>query len=432
MVKKEHMETTTAPKKPLKKERSALLVIFTTVFLDLVGFGIIIPLVGIYGRHYGASTLELAVLGSVYSLMQFFFSPIWGHWSDRIGRRPIMLMSLCGSVASYFLFAFATNLLILIFSRALAGIFAANISTAQAYIADVTEEKDRAKGMGLIGAAFGIGFTLGPPVGGIAAAKLGLAAPGIIAGSFCFLNLIAAYFRLKESLPERVRAHNKAKDEQNAHKKSARLAQFETAKRIAKDPYLFLPVISIFFATFAFSNLEQVFSLFIQTKFSLDTAEAGYRTGMVLMWSGILGAIIQGGLIRKWVPKYGEVKLVIIGLFTQGIAMVLFSESPTYGSFFITAIPLAFGSGLINPTLAALVSKRASANEQGAVIGVKEGLSSLARFFGPFCGLMAFGVKAQYPFFIGGTVVILLALVWMKREGKNARFPTAADSRALP
>jgi DHA1 family tetracycline resistance protein-like MFS transporter len=423
MLKKEHMETAAPPKKPLKKERSALFVIFTTVFLDLVGFGIIIPIVGLYGRNYGASTFELAVLGSIYSLMQFFFSPIWGHWSDRIGRRPIMLMSLCGSTASYFLFAFAHSLWLLILSRALAGIFAANISTAQAYIADVTEEKDRAKGMGLIGAAFGIGFTLGPPLGGIAGAKWGLAAPGIIAGSFCFLNLIAAYFRLKESLPPSVRAHNKAKDEQNAHRKSIRMAQFETAKRIAQDPVLFLPVISIFFNTFAFANLEQVFSLFIQNKFSLPMGEAGYRTGMVLMWSGVLGALIQGGLIRKWVPKYGEVKLVIVGLITLGISMVLFSQSPTYFSLFITAIPLAFGSGLINPSLAALVSKRASANEQGAVIGVKEGLSSLARFFGPFCGLLAFGVKAQYPFYIGGSVVLLLALVWIKREGKNSHSP---------
>jgi MFS family permease len=156
-------------------------VIFTTVFLDLVGFGIIIPLVGIYGRHYGATPLELAVLGSIYSVMQFFFSPVWGRLSDRMGRRPILLLSLLGSTLSYFLFAFSNTLGLIILSRALAGIFAANISTAQAYIADVTPHKDRAKGMGLIGAAFGIGFTLGPPLGGISTAKLGMSAPGLIA-----------------------------------------------------------------------------------------------------------------------------------------------------------------------------------------------------------------------------------------------------------
>ena len=398
----------------VKKDHSPLMVIFTTVFLDLIGFGIIIPLVGIYGRHYGASFFQLAVLGSIYSLMQFFFSPVWGRLSDRVGRRPILLMSLLGSVFSYFLFAFANSIPLLIFSRAMAGIFAANISTAQAYIADVTDAKDRAKGMGLIGAAFGIGFTLGPPLGGISAAKLGLSAPGMIAGSFCALNFIVAYFRLKESLPLEIRQKNLLNKS-----KVSRFAQFQTFKRIAKDSSLFLPVISTFFATFAFSNLEQVFSLLIQSKFSLSTEQAGLKTGMVLMWSGILGAIVQGGLIRKLVPKYGEVKLIIVGLFIQGFAMVLFSHSPTYSAFFFAAIPLAFGSGLINPTLAALTSKRADNHEQGAVIGVKEAMSSLARIFGPFCGLLAFGVKVQLPFYIGALTVTLLALVWIKRELKT-------------
>ena len=400
---------------PAKAAKSPLLVIFTTVFLDLVGFGIIIPLVGIYGRHYGASFFELAVLGSIYSFMQFFFSPIWGRLSDQVGRRPILLMSLLGSTISYFLFAASTHLYFLIFSRALAGIFAANISTAQAYIADITTEKDRAKGMGLIGAAFGIGFTLGPPIGGISAAKLGLAAPGIIAGSFCGLNLILAYFRLKESLPAEVREKNKA-DPTNV---KVRSAQWHTLQRVARDRRLLLPIVSTFFATFAFSNLEQVFSLFIQNKFDLETSLAGYKTGLILMWSGILGAIVQGGLIRKLVPKYGEVKLAICGFFIQGVAMLLFAYSPTYGSFFITAIPLALGSGLINPSLASLVSKRANQDEQGAVIGLKEGMSSLARIAGPFCGLLAFGLKSQLPFYIAAITVITLGFVWVSREPLN-------------
>jgi multidrug resistance protein len=391
-------------------KRSPLIVIFTTVFLDLIGFGIIIPLVGIYGRNYGASTLELAILGSIYSLMQFFFSPIWGRLSDHHGRRPILLMSLLGSVLSYYLFAFSNTLGLLILSRALAGIFAANISTAQAYIADVTKPEDRAKGMGLIGAAFGIGFTLGPPIGGISVSKLGMAAPGIIAGTFCLLNLILAYFRLEESLSPELQA----KARETTHQKG-RLAQFETFKSIRHNRALILAIASTFFATFAFSNLEQVFSLFIQTKFTLPMEEAAYKTGMILMWSGILGAIIQGGLIRRLVPKYGEAKLLTIGLFVQGIAMLMFSETPTYEAFFITAIPLAFGSGLINPTLASLVSKGAAQHEQGAVIGLKEGMSSLARIFGPLSGLLAFGVKAALPFYIGAFTVCTLSVIWIKR-----------------
>lgn len=395
-----------------KASRSAIAVIFTTVFLDLIGFGMIIPLVGIYGRHYGADTIELAILGSIYSIMQFFFSPVWGRLSDRVGRRPILLMSLAGSVVSYYIFAFAQSFAVLLISRALAGVFAANISTAQAYIADVTESKDRAKGMGLIGAAFGIGFTLGPPIGGIAGSRIGLWAPGVIAGSLCLLNLILAYFRLKESLPVEVRLQNQTKKETTG----ARRMQFETLKRVSKDPALFLPVVSTFFATFAFSNLEQVFSLLIQNKFTLITEEAGYKTGVVLMWSGVLAALIQGGLIRRLVPRFGEVRLAIAGFFIQGASMILFSHSPTYSAFFYSAVPLALGTGLINPTLAALVSKRSGANEQGAVIGLKEGLSSLARVFGPFCGLLAFGVQAHLPFYIAAISVFALGIVWLARE----------------
>ncbi len=385
------------------------MVIFATVFLDLVGFGMIIPLVGIYGREYGASGFELAVLGSIYSVMQFFFSPVWGRLSDRVGRRPILLLSLLGSTLSYFLFAAANTLPLIILSRALAGIFAANISTAQAYIADVTSREDRAKGMGLIGAAFGIGFTLGPPIGGISTRELGMAAPGIIAGTLCGLNLILAWVRLRESLPPEIRARN-----QQRRTAKSRLAQWETLKRVARDERLFLPVISTFFATFAFSNLEQVFSLLIQSRFGLSTTDAAYRTGMVLMWSGVLGAVIQGGLIRRWVPRFGEVRLATAGFFIQCAAMVLFAHTPSYPLFFATAVPLALGSGLINPTLAALVSKRSGADEQGEVIGLKEGLSSLARIFGPFCGILAFSQQRELPFYVAAVTVGLLGLRWSR------------------
>jgi DHA1 family tetracycline resistance protein-like MFS transporter len=398
-----------------KSQKSALVVIFSTVFMDLIGFGMIIPLVGIYGRHFGASTLELAVLGSIYSVMQFFFSPIWGRLSDKVGRRPILLMSLLGSAISYYLFSQAQELWLLIASRALAGIFAANISTAQAYIADITPPEDRAKGMGLIGAAFGIGFTLGPPLGGISAAKLGLAAPGLIAGTLCLLNFILAWVRLKESLPDEIKQSNAVRP------RTSRFQQLASIKRIANDPALFLPVISTFFATFAFSNLEQVFSLLIQNQFSLATEEAGYQTGMVLMWSGFLGALIQGGLVRKWAPKYGEIKLVTAGLLIQGFAMVLFSHSPSYSFYFIAAVPLALGSGLLNPSLAALVSKRSSASEQGEVIGIKESLSSLARIFGPFCGLMAFTWNVHLPFYIGAVTVITLSAIWYRYEMSSSK-----------
>src|ERR1700722_14214735 len=191
------------------RKQSPLFIIFTTVLIDLVGFGMVIPLISLYGRHYGASGLQLPILGGIYSLMQFFFAPLWGSLSDRVGRRPILLLSLTGSTLSYLIFGLAPNYTWLLLARAFGGIFAANISTAQAYIADVTTPADRAKGMGLIGAAFGIGFTLGPPIGGIAAAKVGLWAPGLFAALVCGLNLIFAVFKLPESLARDLRSKSR-------------------------------------------------------------------------------------------------------------------------------------------------------------------------------------------------------------------------------
>src|SRR3954447_4701824 len=189
--------------------KPSLLVIFLTVFIDLIGFGIVLPLLPIYSRNFGASGLMIGVIMASFSLMQFFFAPLWGRLSDRIGRRPVLLISLAGSTLSYLIFGLAPNYSWLLIARAFGGVFAANISTAQAYIADVTTPADRAKGMGLIGAAFGIGFTLGPPLGGIASAQLGLGAPGFIAAGICGLNFLLAIFRLPESLPVSSRSKRK-------------------------------------------------------------------------------------------------------------------------------------------------------------------------------------------------------------------------------
>ncbi len=393
-----------------KRGQSPLVVIFLTVLVDLIGFGIVIPLVSLYGRHYGAEAWQLSLLGGIYSLMQFFFAPIWGALSDRVGRRPILLLSLFGSTVSYLIFAFAPGILWLLIARAWGGLFAANISTAQAYIADVTSEKDRAKGMGMIGAAFGIGFTLGPPIGGIASAKLGLWAPGMIAATICGLNLLLAVFRLPESLPPSARQKST----------SFSYAPFPMArvKQILKHPYLAYFLLTFFFFTFAFSNMEQTLSLLFQTQLNLDTGEAGYKTGMVLMVSGLFGALIQGGLIRKLVPKYGEKKLLLVGLVINAFAMAAFPFSPSYGFYFVLALPLALGSSLINPSLSSLISKSASSHQQGSTLGISQGLGSLARAAGPFCGLMTFAYHPAYPYLIAS--IISVWLWWLNRRLKNS------------
>lgn len=396
-------------------KKSPLIIIFTTVCLDLIGFGMVIPLVGVYGRHFGATGFQLAILGAIFSLMQFAFSPFWGSLSDRIGRRPVLLLSLAGSTFSYLAFGLAPNFALLFASRMFAGIFAANISTAQAYIADVTTPAERAKGMGMIGAAFGIGFTLGPPLGGIASAKLGLAAPGIIASLICGINLIAAYFRLPESLGEKLR--------QSAKRRSISPLNFKALNDATRHPLLWALFLMFFFATFAFSNMEQTFSLLFQGKFNLTTEMASYKSGLVLMWAGFLGALVQGGLIRKLVPLYGEYKLLVTGFVLNAASMVLFPFVPTYGLYYFIMTPVAIGQAFINPTLASLISKNAPADEQGGTLGLSQALGSLARAAGPFCGLLTFVVEPYYPFMIAATIscgLIGLALL-LKRRFVNAK-----------
>ena len=385
-------------------KKSPLFVIFTTVLIDLVGFGMIIPLVSIYGRHYGASGWELALLGAIFSLMQFLFAPFWGNLSDRFGRRPILLVSLAGSTVSYFTFGLAPSFAWLFASRAFAGGFAANISDAQAYIADITTPQDRAKGMGLIGAAFGIGFTLGPPLGGIASHWLGLGAPGIIAGTLCGLNLILAYFRLPESLSLEIR-------QSITGRRSLCPVAPRTMKAAFAHPVLWLLLLVYALWTFAFSTVEQTISLLLQAKFVLSTEEAGLKTGLVLMWAGILSAVIQGGLIRKLVPEYGERKLLLAGLLMNALGFGLFPFGPTYGSYYALIILVSGGSALLSPSLSAMISRSAEASEQGAVMGLSQGLASLARALGPFCGLLVFAVDMRYPFLIAG-VTCLALLFW--------------------
>lgn len=396
--------------------KSPLFVIFTTVMVDLIGFGMVIPLVGLYGRHFEASGFQLSLLGGIYSLMSFLFAPFWGSLSDRLGRRPIILISLLGSTASYVLFALADRYELLIVSRALGGLFAGNISAAQAYIADITKPSERAKGMGMIGAAFGLGFTLGPPLGGIASARLGLSAPGWIAASICGLNAIIAYFRLPESLPEEKRGLTSSR--------SLAPLPVKRLKAAAQHPDLWFLLLFFFMVTFAFSNMEQALSLLLQSKFNLETGDAGYKTGLVLMVSGLTGAVIQGGFIRKWVPRFGERRLLMIGLLVNLVLMAVYPFGPTYASYFVLSFFMSFGTSLINPSITSLTSQAVGPSEQGATLGLSQGLGSLARALGPLCGLTVFEIWRGAPFWVASLVYALLilgaAIVWRKAPPHSA------------
>jgi DHA1 family tetracycline resistance protein-like MFS transporter len=401
-----------APKKP----KSPLLVIFTTVFMDLVGFGIIIPLQGIFGQELGATGWTLTAIGISYPLAQFFFSPLWGQVSDRWGRRPILLMSLTGSTLAYLGFAAAIwmrSLEWLIITRFLQGLFAANISAAQAYIADVTPPEKRAGGMAMIGAAFGIGFILGPAIGGFSLKYLGPLAPGLIAFGICALNLGLAWVRLPESLSVSIQLENRLQRFRNYD--PLNIGQLKLA---AKHKYLGLLLAMTFLQITAFGSMEQVFALFFRVHLNLGLEDAGAKTAGALVFVGLVSAIIQGGLIRKLAPRFGERRLLLAGLALFCLGMLFMPYGPTYASYFLILLPLAVGRSLIDPSTSTLISRAASASDQGRAFGTFQGLSSLARVVGPLVGLSVFERHHALPFQLAGLlclVVLIMGLVfWYK------------------
>ena len=363
-------------------KRSPLLVIFVTVFIDLVGFGIVIPVLPFYveGTRFNASPRAVGLLFASYSIMQLIFTPILGRMSDRYGRRPILFFSLLGTSLGFFILGFATTLWMLFAGRIIDGITGGNISTAQAYIADVTTEENRAKGMGLIGAAFGLGFIFGPAIGGILSkwdlnvAGLhvpGIAVPFLFAGLLSRANATLLYF----VLPETVTPYHPAR----ASAATGRWSQLLKAlgqSRLAT-------VLSVYFLFItAFSIMTSSFGLFTLYRFGFDA----HDTGWIFAFVGVIGAVVQGGLIGRLVKAFGEPALVIAGalLFTASLVLIPLT-GPHTGTAALLGLGALFavGNGLATPSLTSLASKSASAGEQGGVLGVTQSVASLARAVGP-------------------------------------------------
>ncbi len=383
-------------------KQTPVYLVLLTVFIDLLGFGIIIPLLPFYAQHFGAAPTVIGLLSSSYSFMQFLFVPFWGRLSDRIGRRPIILMSVTGSFISYFIFGFADSLLILFVSRMLAGFMGANISTAQAYIADTTSFEERAKYMGLIGAAFGVGFMLGPFIGGVMS-KISYGAPGFFASGLSFINAILAYFFLPESI----------RDKSKPARKLA-LMNFTAMRATFHKKGIGNLVLVFFFYTVAFSILYVAFPLFSGQVLKYDAAENGYFFAYV----GMIGIIIQGGVIGKMAKRFGEKSLVVSGLISFLVAMVFVPTVHGLLTLLILATLLAIGSAFITPSLTSLISKYAGTGEQGSTLGVSQSLSSLGRVIGPFWGGFIIGTAGiAWPFYTG-SIMIIVALVLALRVPK--------------
>jgi len=354
-------------------KRSPLIVIFTTVFIDLVGFGIVIPVLPFYaeGTAFNATPRMVGLLFASYSIMQLIFSPVLGRLSDKYGRRPVLLLSIIGTGIGFLILGVAKTVLMLFVGRILDGITGGNISTAQAYIADITTKENRAKGMGLIGAAFGLGFIFGPAIGGILS-QWGIHVPFFFAASLCFANAVLLYFRL----PETVTPDHPAKNQ----------AGGRTWRQVflsLKQPRLASVLVIYFLFIVAFSIMTTTFSLYTMFRFGYDAKHTGYLFAYV----GLIAVVIQGGLIGRLVKRFGELPLVIFGAFCFAISLFAVPfVGPAAGGLaglLIGGGVFSMGNSLATPALTSLASKSVGAEQQGVILGVTQSTASLARAVGP-------------------------------------------------
>jgi multidrug resistance protein len=379
--------------------RGALGVIFLIVFLDMMGAGILIPVIPFVVQPFRSDALTVGLLALAFSAAQFLASPLLGVWSDRRGRRPVLLVCLLGTSLGYFLFGAAHSLAVLFVSRLLAGFAGGSISTAQAYIADVSAPGDRAKNFGLIGAAFGLGFILGPALGG-ALSKVSLSAPAYASGALALVTFAVASVLLKESL---VEAHRRPGGV--TVKDVNPFAQIRGALGRAKFRELMLATFAL---NFGMAGLQTNFAVFTHARFGLDAA----HNAILYSYLGVMATLTQGLLLRKLAPRWGEARLAVWGAIVFGGGFVVLAASGAvwmlYGSVTLTAL----GFGLAGPALSGLVSRRAEAGEQGVLLGTAQSVASLTRVIGPvWAGAVFDRVGTGAPYWTGAAWCALAA-VW--------------------
>jgi MFS transporter, DHA1 family, tetracycline resistance protein len=402
-----------------------LLIAFFTVFLDLLGFGLIIPIQPFLAEAFGATPTVVTLLGASYSLMQFIFAPFWGRLSDRIGRRPVILTSVAISAIGYAAFGFAGSLPGLFAARMISGFGNANIPTAQAIIADTTSGKDRARGMGLIGAAFGLGFIFGPALGGILS-QYSLSAPALAAGALNVANLIFAFFMLPETHPPEAR---------QAAIDSPRLGRVAAARRlIGFHNIAWGSALALVIAT-GFSLMEQVLGLFIEQiwvpgahTLTGDAQRDALRhaaalTSGLLVAIGITSTIVQGGLIGRLSAAFGELKLIRLGTFGLAISFALIplvGHLAIFPLLFVAVILMAVSTSVSTPSLNSLLSRSAPDADQGAALGVSQSASSRGRVIGPATSGALFELHRNVPFVVGAALLFCAGLLsFMLRPAKD-------------
>jgi DHA1 family tetracycline resistance protein-like MFS transporter len=387
--------------------KPSLLIIFLTVFIDLIGFGIVMPLLPLYSSEFGASGWMNGAIVASFSLTQFIFAPWWGKLSDRIGRRPVLLVSNFGSVVAYAMFGYAstfqgqTALWLLLVSRIFAGICGANLSVASAYIADISPPEKRSKSMGLIGMAFGLGFILGPALGSVSVKYFGPAGPGWVAGAICFVNfLFTLSFLLESRKPSSEPQVQRVRLKQWAH--------------TLQHPTVAFLVALYFIATFAFASFEVTIGMLLRDNFGYQAKDIGFY----FTYCGLLSALLQGGGIGPLVKRFGERTLVSLALIIAAVGLLMLPLVGTKGGLLLALGIFALGSGIHRPPLFGLISILTPENEQGATMGVTQSAGSLARIVAPVFATAIYEYSKLLPYMICAVISAvagLVAYVYLKR-----------------
>ncbi|HLZ71395.1 MAG TPA: MFS transporter [Dehalococcoidia bacterium] len=420
--------------------RSPLAVVYLTVFIDLLGFSIILPLLPFYAEHYGATGVWVGALLSAYSAVQFVSAPILGRVSDRVGRRPVLLASLAGSAASLALTGAAHSLWLLLAGRALAGLFGGSIATGQAYVADVTKPADRAKYMGLLGACIGLGFVFGPAIGA-GLSPLGFGAAAFFAAGLAAFNFGFAWFRLPESRPAAPIPRGisgprmPGEGETNPRGIGAvgavrrwRRGRLGALRRPALGRYL----AAIFLTNFAFVGLEATFALFSEKQWGLDAA--GFA--LLFTYIGVIVIVVQGGLIGRLRRRHSEGTLATAGAGLLALMLLLLAVTPNLAFGLLVLTGLGLGQGLVSPMLSTLISHAAGADEQGGTLGLGQSFAAAARAVGPLAAGGLYDLTRSLPYLVGAALTLgaalLLSQAAVAARARDAAAPIGVQVEAGP
>jgi DHA1 family tetracycline resistance protein-like MFS transporter len=364
-------------------------VLFSVIVVDLIGFGIVVPILPFWSERFGANGLLLGLLVASHAAMQFLFAPRWGRLSDRIGRRPVMLITIAGTALSLLFLGLADSLAQIFLARLLSGIFGSNISVATAYLTDVTEEADRTRWMGMIGASFAVGFTLGPPIGGLLS-RAGHGVPMLVAAGMAALNFIWAAVQLREPTRRSERP----------------VANLTGRLDVLRDPVLGRICIVYFLFSMAVTQLETTFAFLMSHRFGYDAL----GVGLIMLAMAIVIGAIQGGGMKRLAARYHERRLILVGL---SLMTVAFFSVPLPYSIGLLMVPLAVaavGRGISQPPMMSLVSLGADEGSRGIVMGVFQSCASAARVVGPLIAGALYDQDQAFPYWLAAVLTAIAAL----------------------